>query len=69
MRKFGRVKVEGPGAKAVLELGEEARPRDAVRHPGVEESLARSTVPVQRHRGSRDTQDTGKKSPLSEMNP
>ena len=41
--QVGRVKVEGPAAEAVLELGEEARPCDAVRHPSVEEALAQST--------------------------
>ena len=41
--QVGRVEVEGPGAKAVRELGEEAWPCDAVRHPGVEEALARRT--------------------------
>ena len=40
--QVGRVKVEGPGAKAVREL-REAWPCDAIRHPGVEEALARST--------------------------
>jgi hypothetical protein len=43
LRAPRRVKVEGPGAKAVRELREEAWPCDAIRHPGVEEALARST--------------------------
>jgi hypothetical protein len=41
--QVGRVEVEGPGAKAMRELREEAWPCDAIRHPGVEEALARST--------------------------